>query len=245
MNSLLEVIVTCIEEALEAQAGGADRLELLAAPEHAGLTPSLHVVADVLQAVSIPVRVMLRHKPSMSLESAAELKDLQESAAQFSRLGIDGIVTGFTRNGEIDEQALREISAAVPGTPLTFHRAFDTVADQSRAIAVLKQFPQVDRLLTAAGTGKWPDRLALLSQLQAAAKPQIRILFAASKDASRIADLRSLQVVPEVHVGRAAREPRILSGTVSRSRVAALKQALNSANQSAMRCCESSETAEK
>lgn len=231
MNSLLEVIVTSVEEALEAQAGGADRLELLDAPEHAGLTPSLDVVANVLQAVSIPVRVMLRHKPSMSLESAAELKDLQEKAVQFSRLGIDGIVTGFTRNGEIDGQALGEISAAIPATRITFHRAFDTLADHARALAVLKQFPQVDRLLTAAGTGEWRDRLALLSQLQSAARPQIRILFAASKDAGRIAELRSLPVFPEVHVGRAAREPQILSGRMSRSRIAALKHALNGEHQ--------------
>lgn len=224
---MLEVIVTSVDEALEAQAGGADRLELLAMPEHAGLTPSLEVVSEVLQAVSIPVRVMLRNQPSMSLGSAAELKDLQEKAAEFSRLRIDGIVTGFTREGEIDEEALHEISARIPGIRLTFHRAFDTVADKFRALTVLKQFPQVDRLLTAADTGEWSDRLAAVSELQNAATPQIRIIFAVGKDALRIADLRKLKIAPEVHVGRAARDTQTLSGLVSRSRIAALKHALS------------------
>jgi len=76
MSALLEVIVTSVEEAVEAQAGGADRLELLAAPEHAGLTPSCSTVENVVRSVSIPVRVMLRDEPSMSVGSSAEFAEL-------------------------------------------------------------------------------------------------------------------------------------------------------------------------
>lgn len=229
MKSLLEVIVTSVEEALEAQAGGADRLELLANPEHAGLTPSLEVVRAVVEAVSLPVRVMLRHFPSMTLSGPAELTNLQQRAAEFAQFRVDGLVAGFVRSGQIDEQALRKISATVPQTRLTFHRAFERVADPVRALTVLKQFPQVDRLLTAAGTGEWQQRLTTLSDLQRVAAPEIRIIFAAGKNTSRIADLRKLQILPEVHVGRAARNPANYSGAVSRVRIAALKRKLNGA----------------
>ena len=230
MSSLLEVIVTTVEEALEAQAGGADRLELLAAPEQAGLTPSLDVVRSVVEAVSIPVRVMLRDRPSMCCQDATELAKLQESAAQFSRLRIDGIVTGFIRDDQIDEHALREISAAAPQTSVTFHRAFDVLPDQPRALAALKNFSQVDRILTAASTGEWQSRLLAFSQLQQAAAPHIRIILAAGKHAARIAELRNLSLAPEVHVGRGARDPQTYSGCVSRVRVSALKLALAGAS---------------
>lgn len=232
---LLEVIVTNVEEALEAQEGGADRLELLAAPEHAGLTPSVDVVGEVLQAVAIPVRVMLRDRPSMSLANAAELAKLQDSAAEFSRLPIDGIVTGFIRNGVIDEQAMRDITTAVPATPITFHRAFDSVHDKLRALEVLKGFQQVDRLLTSADARDWPRRLAAVSELQRAAAPRIRIILAAGKDAAEIGDLLRLDPSIEVHVGRAARDPQTLSGALSRSRVAALKRELVRGSIAAMR----------
>jgi copper homeostasis protein len=226
VSALLEVIVTGVEEAREAEAGGADRLELLSSPEHAGLTPSLAIVEQVLQAVSIPVRVMLRPRPSMSIRNAAELEQLQQIAAQLSRLPLDGIVAGFIRQGAVDEPAMRQIVASAPETRFTFHRAFDKVHDQSRALEVLKRIAPVDRLLTPAGKGGWQTRVAAFSSLQAAAGPELKIIFAVGRDAYRIADLRSLGIDLEIHVGRAARHPQTLAGAVSRKRIAALKHAL-------------------
>jgi copper homeostasis protein len=229
MSSLLEVIVTSVEESLEAEAGGADRLELLAAPEHAGLTPSLAVVESVLRAVSIRVRVMLRNNPSMMIENASELDALLESAAQFSKLPIDGLVVGFNKEGAVDDHAMRRISAAACGTPITFHRAFDVLPDKAHAIEALKQIPQVDRLLTGGGSGEWSSRVASIAKWQRAAAPQMAILFAVGRDVSRIADLRNLEHDAEVHVGRAARDPQTNSGAISRAQISAIKRALDGA----------------
>jgi len=72
MARFLEVIVTSIEDAVEAEAGGADRLELVRALEVGGLTPELDLIRTVLQTVKIPVRVMLRETPSMSAGTASD-----------------------------------------------------------------------------------------------------------------------------------------------------------------------------
>ena len=65
---LLEVIVSSVEDALEAEQGGAGRLEVVRSLEVGGLTPSLELVRQICQRVKIPLRVMLRcaesHTPS-------------------------------------------------------------------------------------------------------------------------------------------------------------------------------------
>jgi copper homeostasis protein len=56
----LEVIATGVADAVAAEQGGADRIELVADLARGGMTPPLAVVESVLDRVGIPVRVMLR-----------------------------------------------------------------------------------------------------------------------------------------------------------------------------------------
>ena len=49
---LLEVAIESVDDALAAQQGGADRLELCAALDLGGLTPSLGTVAQVALKIS-------------------------------------------------------------------------------------------------------------------------------------------------------------------------------------------------
>jgi copper homeostasis protein len=128
-RKILEVIVTSLNDALEAEAGGADRLEVVRDLSAGGLTPDLALVAAIRSSVSIPVRAMLRENPSMELASAAELKQLQRQAEAFSHLSIDGLVLGFVVNDTVDTSTLRKVSSAAPNLKITFHRAFDTLSN--------------------------------------------------------------------------------------------------------------------
>ena len=60
----LEVIACSLEDALAAESGGADRLELCSRLDLSGLTPPLEVVTAIVKAVRIPVRVMIRAEDS-------------------------------------------------------------------------------------------------------------------------------------------------------------------------------------
>jgi len=59
-TGLLEVIVSSLEDALEAEQGGAGRLEIVRNLELGGFTPSFETVQQICQHVAIPVRAMLR-----------------------------------------------------------------------------------------------------------------------------------------------------------------------------------------
>ena len=226
MAHIMEVIVTSVEEAIEAEAGGADRLELVRALDLGGLTPPRQVVRHVLDAVGIPVRTMLREQATMCSGTPEEMAALQECAEVFADMGVDGFVMGFVQADFVDAGAMRTILSAAPRCPVTFHRAFDDLPDPMCAIKQLLELPQVDRILTAGGKGAWMERKRRLIEWQHAAAPSIRILVGAGISPAVIDDLSRTPELQEIHVGRAARSPHSVSGIVRRDVVQALKSAL-------------------
>lgn len=226
MPKLLEVIVTSAEEAREAELGGADRVELVRAFETGGLTPAPEVVEQVVEAVSIPVRVMLRENASMSASNTREIGALQASARQLAQLPIDGFVLGFVKNCSLDLETMGQVLADVSGRRATLHRAFEYVGDSVGAIKQVKTLPQVDRILTSGGDGSWRQRKARLLEWQAAAEPEIRILIGVGLHTSVLAEMANHSEDFEFHAGRAARVPHRAEGLVSREQVAKLKALL-------------------
>ena len=229
MPVLLEVIVTNLAEALAAENGGADRLEIVRDLEQGGLTPSASIVADIRQSVSIPVRVMVRDNATMSVASAAEVKQLRSSAEQFVALGVDGLVAGFLDGGRIDFPAMTAVLPDSLATRVTFHRAFDEVGNQSRVLEQLIDMRQVDRVLTRGGERCWEERHDTVAKWQREAGSKLIVLFAVGLNSSRLSELAAGAEIREVHVGRAARLPHTPFGSVKRDQVATLKNLLQAA----------------
>src|SRR5580765_3805211 len=91
---LLEVAIASVEDALAAQSGGADRLELNAALALGGLTPSLGMLIEVKAAVRLPVMVMVRPRSGGFYYGEAEFTVMQRDADLALNRGADGIVFG-------------------------------------------------------------------------------------------------------------------------------------------------------
>ena len=162
---LIEVIVETVEDAREAEQGGAGRLELVRALDRGGLTPADGLVAAVALAVRIPVRVMLRDSEPFELVDRAELGRLHAVARAAHAAGADGFVAGFLRGGSPDLAAVQGVLGSLDG-PLTFHRAFEDARDPLQAMAVLAADPRIDRILTSGGPGTWDARLTRLRELR-------------------------------------------------------------------------------
>src|SRR5262245_24544307 len=122
---VLEVIVCTVADAIEAEKGGADRLEVISHFERGGLTPSLELVRAIQAAVRLPLRIMLRESDGYQVASDDEIERLCEAAREFAALGVDGVVLGFLRDGKVDSELTRYILDSAPGLNATFHRAFD------------------------------------------------------------------------------------------------------------------------
>lgn len=225
-RKVLEVIVTSPEEAAQAELYGADRLELVRSLEDGGLTPQIDVVRAVVEAVSIPVRVMVRERNSMSIADAEELLRLQEAARSFFALPIDGLVLGFIAGAVIDIENLRQVLAAVPHSRVTFHRAFERVRSPRASLQILKRLRQIDRILVRLHDNTGGVRISDLVQWQKLAAPEIEFIVGLGLERSNILRVREQVELSEVHAGRLVREPEAAWGRLSRSKFFELKSAL-------------------
>src|SRR5262245_17457027 len=135
---LLEVAIASVEDAQTAQEGGADRVELNAALALGGLTPSLALLGEARQAVSLPLVVMARPRPGGFCYSAAEFRVLLRDIEIALSHGADGIAFGvLTDGGAIDLDRCRQAVRLIGDRAAVFHRAFDVTPDPHTALEQL------------------------------------------------------------------------------------------------------------
>jgi copper homeostasis protein len=216
---VLEVIACTVEDAIEAEKGGADRLEVISHFELGGLTPSLERVREIQTAVRLPLRVMLRESDGYQVASDDEIARLCSAARELAALSVDGIVLGFLRDGKVDIDLTTRILDNAPMLNATFHRAFDETSDPFEALAELRNYRQIDRILTSGGPGDWSEKTEKLARYQEVTGGHPIILVGGGVDASVIKAIRSKTDLAEFHIGRAARVPAAFNGLVQSARV--------------------------
>lgn len=218
----LEVIVTCRDDAAAAEAGGADRLELLAHPGKGGVSPSIEVVEQVRRAVRIPIHVMVReHDGDFCYEQSA-LQAMIRTAKRFVDAGAEGLVFGaLTADGALDAPALHEFLAQTSGTCVTFHRAFDASSNPRSLYEQLAAFPNVTRVLTGGAAPDVSSGIPLLREL-IARNAQPTVLVGGGLTQENLRDVIARTGAREIHVGAAARS----AGSVDAAKVARLAELL-------------------
>lgn len=223
---LLEVIATSLDDALAAEDGGAGRLEIVYDLDRGGMTPPMPLVDAILSRVHIPIRVMVREEEPFVPTAPSVIEVMASRVRDFARLPIDGIVVGVLDAARrVDVLSLGRVLQAAPAVGVTFHRAFEDVADQAAAIDTLAQHIAVDTVLTSAGSGPWSERLVRLRAIALRAGPGFRVLAAVGVDRAVI-DAIDPSWPFDIHVGRAARDPERNDAPVSARRVRNLSSQL-------------------
>lgn len=222
---LLEVIACSVADAIEAEKGGAGRLEIVRDLKRGGLTPPFELVQEIKQRVDLPLRVMLRENDGFETHDD-EIDRLCVAAERFASLGVDGFVLGFLKDGEVDVERARRVLACAPRVLATFHHAFEAATDKPRALTAIKQLPQVDRILSSGGTGDLGLRVQRLGEYSEVAAPELIILAGGGIDSDAIVKIARKTRIREFHVGRAARVEFDVEGAVQASLVSGLVQKL-------------------
>lgn len=223
-SCLLEVIACSVEDSVAAEAGGANRLEIISHYEVGGLTPPVEMVREIAARVKIPLRVMLRESEPFEVRDEREIERLCQSARAFAEIGVDGLVLGFLKAGgkAINHDQVARVLAAAPTVSVTFHRAVEDLPDHRAAIVELKRHRQIDRILTSGGSGIWADKVERFAAWQQLAQPEIEILVGGGTDAEVIRLLKPVGI-REFHVGKAVREGQRIDGVVLADKVRELK----------------------
>ncbi|MEU3614193.1 copper homeostasis protein CutC [Streptomyces sp. NPDC006872] len=146
-RAVLEVIALDVEDAVAAQAGGADRLELVTDMAADGLTPPIAAFTGIRSAVDLSLRVMLRLTDGFA---AGDVESLVRVADGLRAAGADEFVLGFLdAEGGVDLAAVERVVAELDGCRWTFHRALDHVGDRDALRKQLDGLPGLDTYLTA------------------------------------------------------------------------------------------------
>lgn len=163
--TLLEVCCYSMECAQEAQRQGADRIELCAAPQEGGLTPSLGVLKTVRQTVTIPVHPIIRPRGGDFCYTDGEFAAMLEDVATVRELGFPGLVIGvLDPDGRVDIPRMKKIMAAAGPLAVTFHRAFDMCVNPHEAWHALADLG-VARILTSGQQSSAEKGLSLITEL--------------------------------------------------------------------------------
>ncbi len=173
---LLEICCGSAEDAIEAAAGGADRVELCSALFLGGLTPSLGSLLEVKQRTQIPVIAMNRPRQAGFCYSAAEFAVMERDVELLVEHGADGVVFGvLNADGTIDSQRTRKLRERIGMRQAVFHRAFDVTPDPFRALEELIDLG-ITRVLTSGQKNEAPEGAELIKQLRERADGRIEVL---------------------------------------------------------------------
>ena len=205
--ALLEVAANSMASALAAQAGGAGRVELCASLDDGGVTPSHATIALARDGLTIPIHALIRPRAGDFVYGEAELAAMLGDIAHCRSLGCDGVVVGaLTPDGEIDRRACELCIAAARGMSVTFHRAFDLVADPAAALEALIDLG-VERVLTSGGAPSAVAGAQVLSRLVAQAGARITVMPGAGITPGNLAALRDATGAREFHASATRRLP--------------------------------------
>ncbi|MFE2968728.1 copper homeostasis protein CutC [Streptomyces sp. NPDC059340] len=228
-RAVLEVIALGVEDAVAAQAGGADRLELVTDMAADGLTPAVETFVGIRAAVDISLRVMLRRADGFAAGGAEGVDALVRLAGEMRAAGADEFVLGFLdEHGGPDLSAVERIVAELDGCPWTFHRAIDRAADRDSLRKQLADLPGLDAYLTAGSPDGVDDGLpTLLAEATRRTEPgyEPRIMVGGGLRLDHVPRLRAAGI-DAFHIGGAAR-PGGWNGPVAVAAVREWRQALD------------------
>ena len=107
---LLEICCGSLEDALEAEGGGADRVELCSALFLGGLTPSLGTIMEAKARLKIPIVVMIRPRGGGFCYTKSEMAVMERDTVLAAEQGAEGMVFGILNaDGGIDEERCTRI----------------------------------------------------------------------------------------------------------------------------------------
>lgn len=195
----LECCVTSLEEALEAQAGGAQRVELCEQLSVGGVTPSIELIRSVRERLTIPVNVLVRPRGGNFVFSEEEVEAMLKSIEECREAGINAVVIGaLDERGNVDMPVMRRLIEAARPLKVTFHRAFDVCANP------LKAFEDVislgcERLLTSGHEATAYDGRRLIGTLVRNAAGRIIVMAGCGVKPYNIVEIERVSEAPEYH----------------------------------------------
>ena len=200
MKRIIEICANSAWSCVEAEAGGASRVELCAGIPEGGTTPSYGEIKTAQALTSqIDINVIIRPRGGDFLYTEAEIQSMLLDIELCKQLGVHGVVFGcLTPEGDIDVPLMRRLIEAAKPLSVTCHRAFDVCRDPFAALEQLIELG-CDRVLTSGQQATAEKGIPLLKQLVEKAGDRIIVMPGCGVRENNIARIEAETGAKEFH----------------------------------------------
>ena len=216
----LEIAALTLQDVLNAEAGGANSVEISKDLSVGGLTPDFDLVRRARDAAQLGIYVMLRPHARDFLYNAREIDEILDGARLRAQTGVQGVVFGaVTPENRLDLEVVTRVAHAAIPLSMTVHRAIDLSTEPEQALAGLVGI--VPRVLTAGpAPTAWEGRAAL-AQWVSTYGNRLRFVVSGGLKIEHLPEMIAQVKAHEYHFGSAART----DGVVAVDKVRALRTA--------------------
>ena len=199
MNYTLEVIAFTIESVLLAQQSGAHRIELCDNPAEGGTTPGYGMIKTAREKTSLLLYPIIRPRGGDFLYSDEAFEIMKRDVLLCKELGCDGLVIGLLQpDGSIDKKRTTALVEAAYPLGVTFHRAFDRVANPFEALEDIIA-TGCERILTSGLKPTAAEGSEMLAQLVRQANDRIVVMPGSGVRSENIVALATQTGATEFH----------------------------------------------
>lgn len=165
MNRKIEICVDSVESCINAEKGGADRLELCGNMFEGGTSASFGVLQLAREMVSKPIYAMVRPRGGDFCYNDIEFEIMKREIKLMKELKIDGIVFGIlTKEGKVDKERCSKLLDLWGTNKATFHRAIDVSSNLNEACEDIISLG-FERILTSGGEANVMSGIIKLKEL--------------------------------------------------------------------------------
>lgn len=197
----VEVCANSVQSAIEAQKGGAVRVELCGNLSDGGTTPAASQIELTRNRVDIQLNVIIRPRGGDFLYDDIDFQTMKRDIELCGELGCNGVVIGMLdKDGNVDMVRNAELVAVARSyfMSVTFHRAFDRTNDLFKALSDVIELG-CDRILTSGGYTSAFDGRDVIKRLVELADGRIVIMAGAGVKEENVEELVKYTGVKEVH----------------------------------------------
>ncbi len=197
---MLEVCADSVQSAIEAQKGGAGRIELCSNLVIGGVSPGVSLFKLVKKYTDLKVRVLLRPRYGDYCYSPYEFEQLKEEVLMFKELGANGAVIGMLNpDGTLDTKRMKELVKVSGDMDIALHRCFDVCINPMEALEEAVSLG-MKTILTGGQKGIGWDGRKMLKKLHQASAGRIEILAAGGINGEEIEKIFSETGITSYHM---------------------------------------------
>jgi len=152
MQIIKEVCVDSLEDAINAEKNGANRIELCGRLDLDGLTPSKDLIKSAFSILKIPIRVMIRPKHPSFVYSDDEISTMIDDIKFCKNLGLDGVVFGcLDEKYNFEMKQINRLSEVAKPLNVIIHKAIDSTSSVIESLLLISKNSNINGVLTSGG----------------------------------------------------------------------------------------------